>query len=443
MHKRLSKLSGWGGYPVRYNELLYPPSLAHFRFNQNKIICRGQGRSYGDAAISNGGQVIATQYDKHFIHFDENTGQLTAAAGVTLADILENFVPRGWFPSVVPGTQFVSLGGLVANDCHGKNHYHVGSFGNHIQGFKLLSPQGHYDCSPHHHTPLFYATIGGMGLTGIITQVTCRLKAISTPYLFVNQQATCNLEQTLTVLQQHSESANYCAAWLDGLSTAAHLGRGIVMSGEHVMDDDLPSYLHPPKSPQQTKSIAFTLPFKPLITPLVSAFNACYYRIKRRQSSTFSHYQPFFFPLDGIAHWNRLYGTKGFLQYQCVLPDESALEGFTTLLQQLQQYKLPVYLAVLKRLSAQSQGLLSFPSTGYTLSLDIPYSKSLINQLQRMDEYILKHGGRIYLAKDAHMQPQHFAAMYPSLTKFQSIKSQFDPNGLMQSALSQRLDISS
>jgi len=435
--KRFKQLSGWGNYPRYTSDVITPWSLEDIRLDSSPMICRGQGRSYGDCALLAQGHVFNTTYCNRFIQFDNTTGVLTAEAGTTLADILATFVPRGWFPPVMPGTQYVSLGGLVATDCHGKNHYHAGSFGNHVTQLTLLTAKGLVICSPEQHTSLFYATLGGMGLTGVITEVTFQLKKINTPYFHIEQYATCDLATTLTILKEQSEDVHYTAAWLDCLSRGTHLGRGIVLGGTHA--DSVPNRMTPHTKTRRT--IPSVLPFSPLTTCLVSTFNASYYQLKKRQSTLLAHYQPFFFPLDAVHHWNRLYGRSGFIQYQCAIPEANALTVFQTLITEFQTLKLPVYLAVLKRLSSLSQGMLSFPLCGYTLSLDIPFSERLLPELTRMDEYIIKHQGRVYLAKDACLKAEHFKAMYPSIAAWQTIKSHADPQQHFQSAQSQRLEI--
>ena len=221
----VKELSGWGNYPTCRSKVITPVTLEDFTFETTPLICRGQGRSYGDCALLSHGQVLSTTRCNRMIHFNESSGLLTAEAGTSLAEILNTFVPRGWFPKVMPGTQFVSLGGLVAADCHGKNHYREGSFGNDVAQLKLLTPSGYLTCSREQNTPHFYATLGGMGLTGLITEVTYQLKKVHTPYIEVKQLATSDLAHTLNLLKEQTENANYCAAWLDCLSDHTHLGR--------------------------------------------------------------------------------------------------------------------------------------------------------------------------------------------------------------------------
>ena len=436
---QIKTLSGWGGYPKLKGHWSQPDALDTFEFKQTPVIARGQGRSYGDAALSRHGQLVLTEQCNQLLHFDKTQGQITAQAGFTLAQCLQTVVPHGWFPAVLPGTQFVSFGGLVAADCHGKNHTHVGSFGNHVTRFSLQTPTGLYECSPAIHTALFDASLGGMGLTGLISDVTCQLIPIETPYLLVTRKASQHLEHSLEQLAQASH-APYSAVWLDCLSSNKQQGRGIVLSAHHCPRSELPKST-PQTSAFSRKSVPFTLGFNPLITPVMKAFNTCYYYSHRRPSTQLSHYQSFFFPLDSIGHWNRLYGKAGFVQYQCVVPEQSALTVFQTLLNTLKSHHFVITLAVLKRLSSLSRGTLSFPTSGYTLSLDIPYRPSLIKVLQNLDDFVIKHQGRIYLAKDAHMTPQHFTAMYPNLKSWHTVKQQFDPKSLLQSALSQRLEI--
>jgi decaprenylphospho-beta-D-ribofuranose 2-oxidase len=442
----VTPLSGWGRYPVQTCELERPERYADLRSDAALLIARGQGRSYGDAALNEHGRVMLTERVNRLLDFDVENGILRAEAGVTLAEILDVIVPKGWFLPVTPGTKFVSLGGCVAADVHGKNHHHEGSFGDHVLAIELiLADSSHVACSPAKEPELFWATVGGMGLTGIIGEVTLKLIPIFSAYMMVRHHAAGDLEQLFLHLQNPAVDDRYTVAWIDSLATGKNLGRGIAMCGHHAAVQELPADFGNvlASKPERSRSVPFDFPAWALNPMSIGAFNAIYYRREGSKHQPFlTSYDPYFYPLDAIGHWNRLYGKRGFVQYQCVIPERSAFDGIQALLQELSGSRRPSFLAVLKRLGAQGRGLLSFPMAGYTLALDLPIrDDGLFVLLNKLDEIVLQHGGRVYLAKDARLSAVSFRAMYPRYGEWLKIKNAIDPGNRFSSSLARRLQI--
>lgn len=439
------KISGWGRYPVQSCELERPERYSDLVPAASSVIARGQGRSYGDASLNENGRVILTERINRFLELNLSTGILRAEAGVTLAEILDVTVPKGWFLPVTPGTKFVSLGGCVAADVHGKNHHHEGSFGEHVLSIELILADGsHITCSATEHQDTFWATVGGMGLTGIIGEVTLQLIPIQSAYVKVQHHQAQNLEQLFQQLQDPAIDDRYTVAWIDCLSTGASLGRGVVMCGHHATAADLPADAAPFSIKQKPKrSIPFDLPSWALNPFSIGTFNALYYRREGSKQAPFlSSYDSFFYPLDAINDWNRLYGKQGFVQYQCVIPNQTAFEGIKSLLTILSISRRSSFLAVLKRFGAQGSGMLSFPMAGYTLALDLPVRDTeLFSMLDQLDQIVIQHGGRVYLAKDARLSAESFQAMYPRYHKWLQVKNTIDPDSRFSSSLSRRLKI--
>lgn len=439
-------ISGWGRYPVQTCMLERPERYADLRCDAPSLIARGQGRSYGDAALNENGLVLLTERVNRMLALDEKNGILRAEAGVTLAEILDVIVPKGWFLPVTPGTKFVSLGGTVAADAHGKNHHRDGSFGDHVLGIELILADGsRVQCAPGERAELFWATVGGMGLTGIIGEVTIKLIPISSAYMRVQHHVATNLEQLFQHLQDPAADDRYSVAWIDCLAQGQQLGRGIAMFGHHADAAELPANIgdaYTSKS-KHGRAVPFDLPSWMLNPSSIGAFNALYYRREGNKREPFlTDYDRYFYPLDGIDQWNRLYGKRGFVQYQCVIPHAYAYQGILALLQALSASRRASFLAVLKRLGAQGSGLLSFPMAGYTLALDLPIrDDGLFSLLNKLDEIVLQHGGRVYLAKDARLSAESFRAMYPRYEEWLKIKNTVDPEHRFSSSLSRRLGI--
>ncbi len=442
MARLITQLSGWGRYPVQTCELERPERYADLRYDASSLIARGQGRSYGDAALNENGRVLLTERVRRLLDFDVENGILRAEAGATLADILEVIVPRDWFLPVTPGTKFVSLGGCVAADVHGKNHHHDGSFGDHVISIELiLDDASRVKCSASDNAELFWATVGGMGLTGIIGEVTLKLIPLPSSSMLVRHYRAGNLDQLFQLLQSASTDDRYSVAWIDSMASGRHLGRGVAICGHHALAEELPMDFNSAQ-PRRGFSIPFDFP-NWLLNPLsIGAFNALYYRRAGRKQPFISSYDEFFYPLDAIGQWNRLYGKRGFLQYQCVIPEQTAFEGVKALLLEISSSRRPSFLAVLKRLGAQGRGLLSFPMAGYTLALDLPIRDAgLFELLDKLDKIVVRHGGRVYLAKDARLSADSFRAMYPRYEEWLNTKNAVDPQNIFSSSLSRRLKI--
>lgn len=449
-HGKTEELSGWGRHPRARARVVRPELVSHVAPQSAEgdggLIARGMGRSYGDAALpSEGGVAVLTERLNRFLSFDERAGVLRAEAGTTLAEVLETFLPRGWFPTVVPGTKFVSLGGCVAADVHGKNQHRAGSFGEHTTELSLKLADGSLvRCSPREDSELFRATVGGMGLTGFIADVTFRLARVETAHMLVRQQPARDLDETLSLLEGGAFDDEYSVGWVDCLSEGARLGRGILMRGNHARPNEVKNRQDPLQfAPRRRFGLPFDLPSWALNRSTARAFNDLYFR---RQASKTKHFitdvDGFFFPLDAVGGWNRAYGPEGFVQYQCVLPPAEARGGLRLMLEALGDSGLPCFLAVLKRFGAGEAGLLSFTTEGYTLSLDFPLrGRELFDLLRSFDEIVLARGGRVYLAKDSCLDPETFRAMYPRYAEWRRVKERVDPGGRFRSALSERLDI--
>lgn len=441
------ELSGWGRYPRHPATVVYPEDVSEAvppRVGQ--MIARGQGRSYGDAALSEDGIVMLTERLNGGLAFDEQKCVLTAQAGATLVEVIDQYLPRGWFPSVVPGTKFVSLGGCVAADIHGKNHHRDGAFGAHVAEIEIvLADRSRWRCSPEKDPALFWATVGGMGLTGIITAVSFRLIPVQSAYVVVQHHQAEDLDASFEILSERAWDDHYTVAWLDCLAKGKQFGRSVLMRGHHASLDCLPPGLRsrPFSRPRRQRNLGFDFPSWLLNSATVKAFNQFYYRLQGRRREPFiADYESFFFPLDRIGNWNRMYGKRGFIQYQCVLPPAGAHRGTQALLEALVQAGRASFLSVLKRFGAGGRGLLSFPIEGYTLTLDLPVSDpELFPFLDSLDAIVMKYGGRVYLAKDARLRPETFRAMYPRLNEWLKIKAEVDPENRFASDMARRLEI--
>ena len=379
----------------------------------------GQGRSYGDVCLNDGGVIVPTETLDHFIEFDPQTGIVSCEAGVTLAQLLELIVPQGWFLPVTPGTRFVSLGGAIANDVHGKNHHVAGTFGCHVRQFELLRSDGsRLVCSSTENEDYFRATIGGLGLTGLITRVELQLKPVRTAFIEKESIRFENLDEFLTLSQDSDAEWEYTVAWLDCLATGAALGRGIFFRGRHCEEETAGS-LAANRNPRRLR-VLFDAPGLLLNRMTLRMFNTVYYHRQRQaQRRDVVDYEPFFYPLDGILEWNRLYGKNGFYQFQCVVPDSEA-EAMPDLLNRIARSGQGSFLAVLKQFGGvPSPGMLSFPRPGLTLALDFANKGSRTRRLLgELEAIVVAAGGAIYPAKDALMKPESFAAFYPQQEAF-------------------------
>ena len=443
---RPTELSGWGRYP-RYECRL--ATLRHedeFRgqLGTSTLIARGNGRSYGDAALNPDLTLSMLAMDR-LLSFDPETGLLDCQAGVLLADLLSTFAPRGWFPPVVPGTAQVTVGGMIAADVHGKNHHRDGSFGNHVESFRLATGDGEVlTCSRDENADLFRATIGGMGLTGVVLSASFRMVKIESEILRTETLATRDLDATMETLAA-SDDSRFSVAWIDGSTRGGALGRGLVSRGDFTAPNAIPARtLARSRSAAQRQLPIPAFPVSLTLNALsVRSFNSLYHRVGARRSGTrFAHYRSFFFPLDRIRGWNRLYGRRGFVQYQCVLPTSQSPQGIRTILEHVEASGHLAYLAVLKLLGPEGEGLLSFPMPGYTLALDFPMRPGTLDLLDSLDEITTAHGGRVYLAKDARCRPDRVREGYPNLGLFSDERSaKADATSRFSSLLSRRLQL--
>lgn len=382
-----------------------------------KCLPYGLGRSYGDSCLNDGGVLINTRGLDRLIAFDADTGVLRCETGISLAEILQLCVPRGWFLPVTPGTKFVTLGGAIANDVHGKNHERDGTFGRYVRVFELLRSDGSRRlCSPTENQELYRATIGGLGLTGLVVWAEIQLLRVQNAFVDDDSFQCRDLEHCLQLFEQSRDSHQYRVAWIDCLAQGEHLGRGIFSRANHCSNQSLP-VMH-----EQRKKLAvpFTLPPYLLNRYTVSAFNALYFRkLGKPQTSTRQDYDSFFYPLDNIHHWNRIYGPRGFLQYQCVVTREPSA-ALRALLLRIASSGQASFLSVLKEFGAlESPGLLSFPRKGFTLALDFPnLGQATLGLLDDLDAIVREAEGAVYPAKDARMSPAIFHLGYSAVDDF-------------------------
>lgn len=385
--------------------------------NGKKVLPYGLGRSYGDVCLNDGGTLLATTALGHLIAFDERNGLLRCESGVSFDEALRFLVPRNWFLPTTPGTKFVTVGGAIANDVHGKNHHRAGTFGCHVTQFELLRSNGErLLCSRDTNPGWFAATIGGMGLTGLITWTEFKVRPITSASIEMESIKFGHLDDFFAITQDSDATYEYTVSWQDCLARGASLGRGIFMRGNHAQSGARDLALH--RAPRI--GVPFDFPSFALNGLTVKAFNMLYYaRLVRRVTRAVVHYNPFFYPLDSIHHWNRIYGARGFFQYQFVVPFEPGHRALREILRQIGDSGQGSFLAVLKTFgTVPSPGLLSFPSPGVTLALDFPNRGAETLQLfERLDRIVLEAGGRIYPAKDARMSAQTFRAGFPQWEK--------------------------
>ena len=410
----------WGRYPKAMPAAVF---RAHWEDeplpnSPHSLLPYGNGRSYGDSCLNGGGALLDMRGLDRALSFDRSTGVLRCEAGVLLADILALVVPMGWFLPVTPGTRFVTVGGAIANDVHGKNHHRTGTFGQHVLRLALQrSDRGTLLCSPTENPELFHATMGGLGLTGAILWAEIRLRPIANAGVDFETIRFANLDAFFDLSEESDRDYEYTVAWIDCLARGKSLGRGLFIRGNHA-----PPQESLPLPPRRTRTFPVDLPF-----PLVNAwslrtFNGLYYRKQMaRTRRVISHYEPFFYPLDSILHWNRLYGRRGFLQYQCVVSPDSAKESIRALLETIATAKSGSFLAVLKVFGdRRSPGLLSFPRPGATLALDFPnQGQRTLDLLDQLDKIVVSASGAVYPAKDARMSGDHFQRYFPRWEEFQ------------------------
>ena len=432
------RVSGWGRYPWQDADVAAPTSVSALRravATDGPLIARGLGRSYGDSALAP--RIVGLRQLDHFLDFDASSGRLRCEAGVSLADILLEFVPRGWFVPVTPGTRFVTVGGAVASDVHGKNHHVAGAFSDHVESLDILLGSGEIlTIGPTAHPELFHATCGGMGLTGIILTVTLRLLRIASSRIVETTIKAANLDAAVEVFAQNAGST-YSVAWIDCLARGSSLGRSLIMLGEHSTGGAL-SVKRSAPLPIPVDVPSFVM--NPLA---VRAFNTLYFNkaLTTRRTREVP-LEPYFYPLDALTDWNRLYGSRGFIQYQFVLPLAGGLLGLRTVLERIARSGSGSFLAVLKVFGRGNSNLLSFPMEGYTLALDFQVESRTLSLLDDLDSIVREHGGRIYLTKDSRMSAATFRCSYPRWEQFESVRLTYHASGKFRSLQSKRLGLS-
>lgn len=431
-----NKLLSWGNYPFNPqtpHAIYWPDQVRTSLTSISEIhgidttLAYGMGRSYGDSCLANSNHVLSMCGMDRVLTADWATGIITVQAGMTLDALIRIALPQGWFLPVTPGTRFITVGGAIANDVHGKNHHAKGTFGRHVRRLSIYrSDEGLVECSPTLRPDLFTATIAGLGLTGIILTAEIQLRPVMSSQIDQNSIRFDNLDEFFGISHQYDSQHEYSVAWIDCLASGSSTGRGIYMGGDHAKEGSL----------EVASNSKLTVPFNPPVSLINSftlrAFNTLYYHHQRHKIiNNRISYAPFFYPLDGILHWNRIYGKAGFQQYQCVIPNHESREAIRTIMQEIARSKAGSFLAVLKQAgNIPSPGLLSFPIPGVTLALDFPQHEPENTLLfEKLDKLVHEAGGRLYPAKDAHMSSSHFQTAYPNWKQLEAIR---DPMLLSQ-----------
>ncbi|MBZ5736873.1 FAD-binding oxidoreductase [Nocardioides mangrovi] len=441
----MSELTGWGrtaatvGCPVSATAAEVPAVVR--AAGERGLIARGLGRSYGDPAQNAGGDVLLPLPTE--IGAVAADGTVRVGAGTSLHDLMVALLPRGRFVPVTPGTRYVTVGGALACDVHGKSHHVTGSFGDQVVDLDLVLASGETrTVGPAREPELFWATVGGLGLTGVITAATLRTIPVETAYAEVSTQRLPDLDAVMGEMREGDADVTYSVAWIDTLARGAAMGRSVLSRGEHATREllgDVPDVLAPPRPPRLT--VPLTPPVNLVSLPAVRAFNEAWFRkAPRHRTGEIQSLATFFHPLDGIAGWNRAYGPHGFVQYQFVVPDHEDAT-LVRILERISAARLPCFLAVLKRFGPGNDGLLSFPMAGWTLAYDVPAHPSLAPLLEELDRQVVAAGGRVYLAKDSRLHPALLPQMYPRLDEFRAVREEVDPHRVLRSDLARRLEI--
>lgn len=447
--RQLVELRGWGRTaPTVAAQLVAARSATDVEEAVAKapargVVARGLGRAYGDAAQNGGGSVLDMTGHAGVHALDLDTGRACVDAGISLDRLMRLLLPLGRFVPVTPGTRFVTVGGAIAADIHGKNHHVDGTFSQHVTRATLVTPTGTFEIGPHERPDVFWATAGGMGLTGAIAQATIALPAVETSAMVVDTERAANLDDVLERMDADDHRYKYSVAWIDLLARGRALGRSVLTRGDHAQVDDLPRKRRATPLAFGPKALATAPPWVPpgLLNRLsISAFNEFWFRkapkVRRGEVQSIAS---FFHPLDGVSDWNHLYGPRGFVQYQFVVPfgREDALRRA---IERISTTRTPSFLAVLKRFGDANPAPLSFPSRGWTLALDIPAGLTgLARLLDQLDEMVVEASGRVYLAKDSRLRADLLPAMYPRLDEWRRVRAGVDPDGIIQSDLGRRL----
>jgi decaprenylphospho-beta-D-ribofuranose 2-oxidase len=438
-------LAGWGNYPMSESYVISPRTEEDFiqAFKENKIIPRGLGRSYADQALNQNRMVAICTQLGYFIAWDEKEGILECQAGVSLEEIIAVFAPQGWLPMICPGTKFVTVGGAIANDIHGKAHHIDGSFVNCVISFTILLADGSkLEVSRTQHADLFWANFGGLGLLGVILTAKIKLRKIETTYFKQKSIVIRNLDHMLEALEQYDHEYNYSVAWIDALAKGPKLGSGVLTLGNAARLEELPENLksEPLKLHSSSKlSVPIFLPSFTLNNLTVRILNRVIAFVQNSPKE-FVHYEKFFFPLDAISNWNRGYGKRGFIQYQFVIPEQNGKDNLISILELIASSGCTPFLNVFKKMG-DGQGILSFPFKGYTLAIDFPMTKKLLSFTPKLDEKVLAAGGRVYLGKDAVLGEDMFKQMYPQFEQWMAVKQKYDPDITFSSNISRRIGL--
>lgn len=430
------KVTGWGRHPIIEAAVVSPDSYRSIEelITAGPLIGRGLGRSYGDSSLAN--TMLSSRQLDHLVSFDRDTGVLRCQSGVSLEQLLGVIVPAGWFLPVTPGTARVTIGGAIASDVHGKNHHGHGCFSRYVRSLTIATvSHGIVVCSAEQYEDLFAATCGGMGLTGFILEAELQLLKINSSMIDETVIRTRNLDHSLETFAAHAHTT-YSVAWIDCLASGQSLGRSVIMLGEHSETGSL----------EAGKTSPLTVPvdfpgfvLNPLTTRL---FNNLYYaRAPSKTTQRKTHYRPYFYPLDGLHQWNRIYGKSGFTQYQFVVPSEAGLPALREILGIISDSRQASFLAVLKAFGKANDNPLSFPLEGYTLALDFRINPSLPGLLQRLDERVIAAGGRVYLTKDAFLSAESFQKMYPRWQSFCETRAAYGADQSFHSLQSRRLGL--
>lgn len=446
-------VTGWGRNPRSMSHVVRPAhaddlALAVKASGPRGAIVRGLGRSYGDQAMNAGGLVVCATEVSGLLELDHRAGTARVLAGTSLSTLLREIVPQGWFVQVTPGTRNVTVGGAIANDVHGKGHHATGTFGAHVRSMVLALPDGTLRTLTPTDTPReFWATCGGMGLTGTVVEATIGLRRIETSLLKVDSDRAPDLDTLLDLLLEGGRRYRYSVAWIDCLARGRSLGRAVLDQGDFATVDDLPA-----RDRRRRDPLAYRLPPTVPAPPVapnalinrasIAAFNEVWYRkAPRRRRGHLQSIDRFWYPLDMVGGWNRMYGRRGFLQWQCLVPfgAEAALRH---IVEAIAEHPAPSFLSVLKYFGEANPGPLSFPGPGWTLAVDVPTDiGELAALLNGLDEQVLHVGGRLYLAKDSRMRPDHLPLMYPRLDEWREVRDSLDPERRLNSDLARRLDL--
>lgn len=440
-------IAGWGRTsPITAN--VSQPDLtdavSEIVKNSERVVARGLGRSYGDAAQVGGGLTLDITHLDRIIGFDPVTGVVEVEAGVSLDHLIRTLTPQGWFVPVTPGTRYVTVGGAIASDVHGKNHHAVGSFGQHVLELTLITADGSSrTVSPESDAEIFWATVGGMGLTGVILRAKIQMHAVETAKIMATTQRSGDLDALMADMAALDANVPFSVAWVDTTARGRRFGRGLISHGDFAKRADLPANVEPyALGLPESVEVPMDFPAITLNKLTVAAFNELWFRkAPKHAAPILTSLADFFHPLDMVSKWNRIYGRPGFVQYQFVVPDSGAdLVGQA--IRAIAATGGTSFLTVLKRFGPGNGAPMSFPIEGWTLALDIPARiDGLERVLDQLDEKVAEAGGRIYLSKDARLRPDLLATMYPQLAQWQATRRSLDPTGTFTSDLALRLGI--